>query len=738
MPVIQTYCQNCHMKCPIHCTLEDGRLVAIRDNNCVKGRYAIEDVYSPTRVLHPLRRAGAKGEGKWRRISWAEAYDLMAENFGGIRDQYGPQTLCSITGCFHKETSAIASMMFAYLMGSPNLLDANLICTTPESLAQITTIGDMVTFDRGPDYAEAACIVVWGANPLNTRPPQGALIVARQKAGARLVVVDPRPTPLARRADLWLQPRPGTDAALALAIIRTMINEKLYDEEFVRRWCVGFEQLRQHVQEYTPERAADITWVPGEKIVAAARLIGTTKPVAIHTRLGTSAQVNSTQTGRAQTILTVLAGCLDVPGGNLLSNALGGFKVIYGLRNSFRVPEEVERLRIGADEFPLQCGTRQTARRRFSSHTTSAVQAMLDGGLRGMFILGNNLVCEEANSRMVRQALLNLEFFAVSELSLTPTAELADVVLPAAHWLETEGPTCGFTGRYNTVIGSTRVKAPEGECRDDREIILELARRMGLASPWQHVEDIHNLRLEETGLTWEDLKARPQRLVEYPVTFKKYEQTSFKTASGKIELFSSVFARHGYDPLPSFMEPPTSPVSTPHLFEDYPFILTQFRHLEFENTEYHQLPTPSKKRPHPCLEINPEAAARLGIANGEDVWIALPGREGRITAKARLAPEMHPRVVCLPHGWWAPLAPGPDHGALEHNLNAIASNGPPFDPINGQYHQRAILCAVGRVEVADHDRSEAGKRTARKARPARLPSQRRPPVGSTSPGLRDG
>ena len=218
MGVIQTYCQNCHMKCRVHFTVDEGRLTGVRDYNCVKGRYAIEDVYSKLRILHPMRRAGAKGEGKWKRVTWDEAYDLMAANFGRIRTAYGPQTLCSITGCFHKETSAIASMLFAYLMGSPNLLDANLICNTPDSLAQLITIGDMITFDRGPDYSEAACIVAWGSNPLATRPPQGALIVARQKAGAKLIVVDPRPTPIARRADLWLQPRPGTDAALALGV----------------------------------------------------------------------------------------------------------------------------------------------------------------------------------------------------------------------------------------------------------------------------------------------------------------------------------------------------------------------------------------------------------------------------------------------------------------------------------------------------------------------------------------
>lgn len=699
MSVVQTYCHQCHMKCPVQVTVEEGKVRKVTDYNCVKGRYVLEDIYGPQRLREPLRRLGPKGEGKWRRISWDEAYGIMAERYGDLRRRFGPQSLCSITGCLHKENSAIASMLFAYLMGSPNVLDVNLNCNVPDFLAQVATFGDMITLDRGPDYAHAACILVWGANPLATRPPQGALIVARQRAGVPLIVVDPRPTPLAKRADLWLRLRPGTDAAMALAMIRTILNERLYDETFVTRWCVGFEELRAHVQPYTPERVAEITWVPAEQIIAAARLFATTKPATLHSRLGISAQVNSTQTARALAILLAVGGSLDVPGGNLLSHPLGGFKVIFGMRNCFRVPETMERLRIGGDTFPLQSGPRGTAKARFAAHTPDAIKAMLDGRLRGMFIAGSNVVCEEGNSRECWEALRRLDFLAVAELSMTPTAELADLVLPAAHWLETEGPTCGFTGSYNTIIGTTRVKEPEGECKDDRQIVLELARRMGLPSPWRSVEDLHELRLAGTGITWDELKTRPGRCVEFPVTYRNYEQTPFKTPSGKIELYSSVLASIGREPLPGFVEPPLSPVSTPEISQAYPFVLTQFRHLEFENTEYHQLPSLRKKRPHATLELHPEAARQLRIAAGDDVWIATPHSPSRITAKARLVPELHPQVVCLPHGWWEPQSPSPKHDAFEHNLNAIVSNGPPYDPINGNYHVRGILCALGKVEA---------------------------------------
>ena len=696
--VIDTYCHQCHMKCHVLAHVRDGRIREIRRATCVKGRYAHEDVHHPGRLRYPMKRAGGRGEGRWQRLSWDEALGLMAARFGEIRERWGPQALCTITGCFHKENAAQASLLFGYLLGTPNVLDANHLCSTNDFIAQMVTLGDVISNDVNVDYRLSRCILVWGANPPQTRLPQARDIYRAQRAGARLIVVDPRPTEMARRADIWLRARPGSDAALALAMCQVILEEGLYDRAFTEGWCHGLEELRARVSQYQPEGVAEVCWVPAEDIRRAARLFATTKPACLHTRLGCGAQqVNSTQTARATACLMALAGNIDVPGGNLLSNELGGFKTIFKMRNVFRLPAHQEAARFGAQEFPLQCGTSDIARWRFHAHTPSGIQAMLSGDVKGFLVCGNNTMVQEANGREVREALLSLGFLVVVDLSMTPTAELADLVLPAAHWLETEGVTHSYTGDYNRIMATRRVVDPVGEARDDREIVLDLAGAMGLPSPWQTAEDLNDLRLREVGLTFRELSALPDRALSFPVRHRKYQDTGFATPTGKVEIYSTILADHGYDPLPFHQEPPQSPYSTPELAAEYPLIFIQSRHIAYENSEYRQVPSLRRLAPEPELEINPETASSLGLGEGEVAWVQGPSLPWRIRAKARYVPALHPRVVSILHGWWFPERTEAEHGCFESNANAILPNGPPYDPVNGNYQVRATLCKVGTV-----------------------------------------
>ncbi|HLB11668.1 MAG TPA: molybdopterin-dependent oxidoreductase, partial [Dehalococcoidia bacterium] len=562
----------------------------------------------------------------------------------------------------------------------------------------MVTLGDVISNDVNVDYRRSRCILVWGANPPQTRLPQARDIYRSQRTGAKLIVVDPRPTEIARRADLWLRARPGSDAALALSMCHVILQEGLYDRAFVERWCHGLEELRARVAEYPPERVSETCWVPAEDILQAARLFATTKPACLHTRLGCGAQqVNATQTARAAACLMALAGNIDVPGGNLLSNDLGGFKTIFKMRNILRLPPDQETSRFGAREFPLQCGSRDTARWRFHAHTPSGLEAMLSREVKGFFVCGNNTMVQEADGRAVREALLSLDFLVVVDLSMTPTAELADLVLPAAHWLETEGVTHSYTGDYNRIMATQRVVEPAGEAWDDRRIVLELAKGMGLTSPWETAEELDDLRLRDVGITFQDLKALPDRTMAFPVQHKKYIERGFATPSGKVELCSTILEDHAYDPLPSHEEPPQSPVSTPELAEEYPLIFVQSRHIAYENSEYRQVPSLRRLAPVPELEINPDTASTLGIADREIAWVQGPSLPWRIQARARYVGGLHPRVVSLLHGWWFPEREGPEHGCFESNANAILPNGPPYDPINGNYQVRAVLCKVGKV-----------------------------------------
>jgi anaerobic selenocysteine-containing dehydrogenase len=683
------------MKCHVSAHLRNGCIQEIRHATCVKGRYAHEVLYHPDRLKYPMKRTGPRAGGGWQRISWDEALDTMAERFATTRAKWGPEAICAITGCLHKENAATASLLFGYLLGTPNVLDANHLCSTNDFLAQMVTLGDVISNDVNVDYQRSRCILVWGANPPQTRLPQARDIRRAQRAGARLIVVDPRPTEMARQADLWLRLRPGSDAALALAMIHVILQEGLYDRAFVEEWCYGLTELKKRATEYPPQRAAELCWLPTNQIVQAARLFATIKPACLHTRLGSGAQqVNSTQTARATACLMALAGNIDVPGGNLLSNDLGGFKTIFKMRNVLRLPPEKERGRFGAHEFPLQCGSRETARWRFNAHTPSGIKTMLAGGVRAFFVCGNNTVVQEANSREVWQALQKLDFLVVADLFLTPTAELADILLPAAHWLETEGVSNSYTGDYNRIMATQKVVEPVGEARDDREIVLALARRMGLPCPWKTAEELNDLRLTEVGLRFQDLKARPEHAVVFPVEHRKYTKRGFATPTGKVELYSTILAEHGYDPLPFHQEPPQSPLSTPELARQYPLILIQSRHIAYESSEYRQVASLRRLVPEPELELNPDTAAAQGIQEGRMACLQTPLLPWWVRARARFLPGLHPRVVSLLHGWWFPEQAGPEHGCLEANANAILSNNPPYDPINGNYQVRAVLCRI--------------------------------------------
>jgi thiosulfate reductase/polysulfide reductase chain A len=565
--------------------------------------------------------------------------------------------------------------------------------------------------DIGPDYQRSKCILIWGASPRHNRPAAERDINIARSKGAKLICIDPRPPERLDLfkldlppADLWLRVRPGTDAALALGMIRITIAEELYDKNFVGRWCLGFEDLRAHVESFTPERVEEITWVPKEQILTAVRLYARNRPSCLHTRLGAGSQhINATQTVRAINIFNALIGDIDVPGGNLISSNLGGFRTPEMITQILRPPAEVEAKRIGAQTFPFLAGPREVSRYVMpQAHTPSAIRAMLRGEIRAFYVPGSNVVLMEGDSRSTWDALGNLDFMVVADFFLTPTAELADLVLPAAHWLEMGIPMRAYQvmgpRRYNHVLASRKVIEPRGECWDDRKIILELARRMGVNVPWQNPDDLNEWQMEETGVKFKEVQRRPHQMLSFPIHYKKYEKDGFPTPSGKIELHSSILAKTGYEPLPPYVEPPEGPVSTPALFAEYPLIAVTHRHVMYMHSEFRQLPSFRKVEPDPFIEIHPKTAGARGIGDGEWMWVERPGFREKIWGRARYVPELDLRVISVHVGWWFPEKPGPLHGAFESNINAIISSAPPYDPINGNHQARALLCRVGKEE----------------------------------------
>ncbi len=707
---VRTVCQACHCECGVLVRIEGGRVVKIEgDPNhpmnrgfiCVKGRAEKDRLYHPDRLKHPLKRLGKRGEGSWKRVGWNEALDGIAEKLTVVKESYGAPSIAAIHGTGPR--ASLCSALLPYALGSPNRISIDLhICFAPSLIAEGVTFGHSVLMEQGPDYENAECIVVWGGNPPVSHPARGQDILrAKRKRGARLLVVDPQKTPLAAKADLWLPLRPGTDLALALGMIRVMIDEGLFDREFVDKWCHGFEELKNRVNGYTLEKVSEITWLEPEAIRKAAQLYATIKPAALHHRVAVEHNVNSTQTDRALAILVALSGNLDVKGGNVFSVPVDGYIPTIALAGAgpwLRPSAEVEQTRIGIDQYPLIAGL--DAPLPFV-HSGLALETMLSSEpypLKAVYCAGANPVVNMQNVKAVWKALCGLNLLVVTDFFMTPTAELADYVLPATTWLERD--ECCDLSYMNFLSSRRKAVEPFYECRDDLQIVIDLVKRIPWADrdivPWDNVYECYDWMVSGMNMDFQELQERGYVIAQ--PTYEKHKEKGFDTPTGKVELYSTVFEKHGYDPIPDYQEPPESPFSTPELFKDYPLILISGgRHIAYFHSEGRQIPSLRKMEPGPLMEIHPDTAKPLNIEESDWVWIEGPRNKGEQTSfRARLSEGIAPGVVHVPHGWWFPEKPGPEHGCFDSNINVVITADPPRDPICGSVPTRGTLCRISK------------------------------------------
>jgi thiosulfate reductase/polysulfide reductase chain A len=315
--------------------------------------------------------------------------------------------------------------------------------------------------------------------------------------------------------------------------------------------------------------------------------------------------------------------------------------------------------------------------------------------VKAFLVFGNNTLTTYANVSQVYAALMQLDFMVCADLFMTPTAELADIVLPAAAWPELDEIVGLPTIAANVVLAQQKV-VQVGECRSDEEMFVELARRMKLQVGTESVHDVLNAQLAAGGLgvTFDELKKRG--FIKVPIKYRKFESGGFKTPTGKIELYSTRLEKLGYSPLPYFEEPPESPYSAPEIAKDYPLVLTTGARIPFFfNSEHRQLEKLRKAHRYPIAEIHPETAARFGITDGD--WMRIETRRGQMRQKAKVTTGIDPRVINAQHGWWFPEEPGPDYGVWKSNVNLLTDNQPPYDPAMGTYQLRALLCRVERI-----------------------------------------
>ena len=539
-----------------------------------------------------------------------------------------------------------------------------------------------------PDYEHPpSCIVIWGANPSATEFPEGIRISQAVKNGSKLVVIDPAETAFAQKAEIWIKPRPCSDLALALGITNVIINENLYDREFVDRWTVGFDKIKAHVQDYTPEKLAEITWVPAEQIKEVARFYANNKPACIYCGNGGDNNINNYQFNRAVAILRAITGNIGKPGGEI-GLAFPGIepKDSHELHQNNAVPPEKRAKRIGAEEKVLP--------NYFSALPQKLIKAMLTSEpypIRSAYVQGGSLLQTYSNVQEVCKALKSLDFLAIADFFMTPTAELADIVLPAATYMEIDSLRQAFGAPVLSVIQKV---AQVGECRSDYQILSELGKRLGLGNYfWESDQQVLDFVLKPIGLSFDDF--RKIGIIAGSKQYRKYEREGFTTPSGKVELYSSQLGEWGFDPLPVYREPPESPLSEPELAKEYPLVFTNCKIAPYIHSGGRQIKSLRDSHPEPLIAIHIKTASKLGIKEGDLIYIE--NKRGRIKHKATLSSKIDPRVVIAEHGWWFPEKETDMHGWAESNLNILTDNNPPYARELGSVTLRGILCKVYKV-----------------------------------------
>ena len=692
---IRTACRSCHGGCGVIAHVKEGRVIKVEgDPNspishgtlCSKGLAITQLAYHPDRVLYPLKRKGERGEGKWERITWDEALSTIAERFKKVIAEYGPESIVVGQGTGRDYESHL--YRFANLLGTPNVLTAGHMCYVSRVGSTLITCGTLpiADYEGGPK-----CIVIWACNPQWTNPDEykGENFWRAYKKGAKLICIDPRRGFIANKADLWLQIRPGTDAALSLGFHRVIIEEELYDKEFVENYINGWDAFKERVmKDYPLEKVQKITWVDKDLIQKAARMYATTKPACIHWGVPTEQTNNCVNYTRATAGLMAITGNLDAPGGNaLFVNPPTRTVAEFARHRDLSLEQQAKRL--GGDQFKL--GARVAL-----INPKKAWDAIVTGQpypLKAGILCGSNPVITRANAKEAYEALKKIEFLAVIDFFMTPTAELADIFLPSGTWLE-QNHVADNWKRHGYVLA--RQKCAEiGECWQDHKIFLELGKRMGQDWP-NTVEDALDYLLEPSGLNWEQFKEKGYLRGE--MVYYKYKQRGFSTPTKKVELYSTILEKWGYDPLPKYVEVPESPVSTPHLLKNYPYILNAgLRTPTFFHSANRQIPALREIRPDPIVEIHPETAKKHNIQDGRWVYISSP--RGRIKQRAKLNHNIDPRVVVAEHGWWYPEQKDPGHGWDVSNVNILTDNAyETLDPAMGSTNLRVCLCNIAPCE----------------------------------------
>ncbi len=634
---------------------------------CPKGEKAIELVYHPDRLKYPLKRVN----GEWERITWENALTEIAEKLMRLKNEFGPEILSIFSGSIGVENLEMMEMAqrFKGAFGSPNFISVEGICYRMRIRAR------QMTFGKYPvEEMDSNLYVLWGHNPEQSDFPLSLAIEENLARGSKLVVIDPKKIPLAKRADMYLPIRPGTDGALALAMMHVIIKENLYDKDFLEKWTYGFDKLIPHVEAYTPEWAEGITWIPAGDIRKLARLYASVKGASIFQGTNTQDQTaNGTQNSRAFSLLQTITGNINNPGGWVISPRL----VLTGLG----LP--TERTPIGAEDYSLfyEIWGRKSPYGQVVCFPESVPKV-----IKALIVTGGNPAMSLPDSNAFKEAMRKLDLLVVLELFMTETAELAHYVLPGCTHLEKNGLAYSYNVCHGIPYLMIRKKAiePLYESWSEFRFWKELAKKVGFGElfPWETDEEVVELEMKSTRLNYREL--REEKVAGANYMEKQYGMDhikDFSTPSRKIEIYSETLKEVGFDPLPTYREPDQSPLGDPQLFKKYPLILTTgARNLYYTHTQHRNIQGLREKNPEPYAEIHSKTAERYGIRNGDSIIVE--SNRGKINVKATVNEDIMEQVVSIPHGW-----PG------DANVNLL-TDVHCREPIMGYPQMKSQLCSI--------------------------------------------
>ncbi len=653
----------CPHDCPDTCVMtvdvEDGRAVSLGGDPehrftqgflCAKVNKYLERVYSPDRILHPQKRVGKKGEGRFARITWDEALDTIAARFRQVIDQHGPQAILPYSYAGNMGLLSYGSMdrRFFNALGA-SLLDRT-ICASAGTAGLKSTIGKTMGFDPEA-VVHARFIVAWGANIVSSNVHLWPFIEEARRRGARLVAIDPYRSRTAERADRHLALLPGTDGALALGVMHVLFRDGLTDDDYIARYTLGAESLRERVREWTPARTAHVTGLTAAEVETFAREYATVQPSALRINYGLNRHAGAGMAVRTIACLPALVGAWRHPGGGLLLSCSGTFPVD---------PEALER----PDLVPP--GTRTL---NMSQLGRLLLDPELAPPVKALFVYNANPGAVAPEQEMVRTGLAREDLFTVvHDLFATDTVDFADLVLPATTTLEHYDIHKAYGHLYLSL--SRPAIAPPGECQPNTEVFRLLAARLGLDDPCLRESDRdmarQALRWEHPhldGITFERLEREGSVRLSVPDPFAPFAQGGFPTASGKCELVAESLAGLGLDPVPTYIPPRESVQSAPDLARRYPLAFISPPAHHFLNSTFSAQPVFVRREGEASVTIHPDDAAARGIRDGQTVRTF--NDRGSFLATAHVSDAARPGVVVGLSIWWAKMCPG------GRNANAV-------------------------------------------------------------------